>query len=213
MRYFESQAVPIGKTGVFFTDAEFESIAIEELKKVSLLPKTPEPIRIEYFIEKRIGIVPEYIDLPENLLGATLFGKNGATTIQIAAALCENEKVAKRRLNTTLAHEAAHCLLHGPMFAMAEQKDASDQNFLCREETDSGAKIDPWEFQANRLMGALLMPKPLVIAALRKSGLAFEPSLEGNAEANRLLSETFDVNPYAAQVRIATLVVPMKPTN
>ena len=42
----------------YYRESEMESIAIDELSKVGLLPTTPGPIRVERFIEKRFGIVP-----------------------------------------------------------------------------------------------------------------------------------------------------------
>ena len=44
----------------YFEESEMESIAIDELRGVDLLPAAPGPVRVERFIEKRFGMVPEY---------------------------------------------------------------------------------------------------------------------------------------------------------
>ena len=68
-----------------------------------------------------------------------------------------------------------------------------------------------WEYQANQLIGTLLLPRSLVYEAvdplLASQGLLGMKVLEDSKreDAARLLAETFDVNPAAARVRMAKL--------
>lgn len=213
MRYFESEATPTGGVDVFYKDCELETMAIEELRKVDLLPSSPQPIRIERFIQKRIKIDPDYKALNEGILGVTHFGKNGPQAMEISSELCGDDPVTRRRLNSTLAHEAGHCLLHGHMFALTNLNDANDgsalsrRSFLCRETWNSGGMYNRWEYQANRMIGALLMPKPLVLVSLRS--LDIEKASSDNEltqSTAEMLVETFDVNKAVALIRLDQLI-------
>src|SRR5271157_859171 len=103
----------------FYSSQEIEQICIDELSSTNLLPSGPEAIRIERFIEKRFGMTPVYEELPPGVLGYTLFGAAGPKKIVVARSLAEEgTPPADRRINTTMAHEAGHCLLHGHLFAI-----------------------------------------------------------------------------------------------
>jgi len=85
------------------------------------LPETPSAVRIERLIEKKFGFSPEYAALPVGVLGYTLFGTAGPTRIVVDRGLAEAESiVAERRISTTLAHEAGHCLFHAHLFAATQ---------------------------------------------------------------------------------------------
>jgi hypothetical protein len=207
----------------YFPPAQIDGMCIDELRKAGLYPGSPQPIRIDRFVEKRFGVSPEYEDLPDGVLGYTRFSKNGVDGIVISAALdAEGGKVAERRIRTTLAHEAGHGLLHAHLFAFDEVPlglfDAdshSDHQILCRDVQGEERKRSYdgrwWEFQANRAMGGLLCPKPLVQEALKSFLLPAgslgaltlpEPRRE---EAARVLADIFDVNPVVARIRIKEL--------
>src|SRR5258707_5098332 len=105
----------------YFTPSQIDNMCCDELRGLGLLPGSPEPIRIDRFIEKRFRVSPQYEDLPAGVLGFTRFGKNGVKAVVISAALdAEGGKVAERRVRTTLAHEAGHGLLHAHLFALDE---------------------------------------------------------------------------------------------
>ena len=73
--------------------------------------------RIERFIEKKFGLIPEYLSLPAGVLGYTVFGPSHPTRMVIDRGLAETDSiVAQRRINTTLAHEAGHCIFHTQLF-------------------------------------------------------------------------------------------------
>jgi hypothetical protein len=210
----------------YFTDEEFETICADELMRVGLLPPAPEPIRIERFIEKRFEITVQYGDLPDPLLGVTVFGESGVQEILVARALDEEGTVAsQRRARTTLAHEAGHGILHTHLFAL----DASERP-LFADFTDPirpriQCKVDPaklnqaptgytgnWqEFQANRAMSCLLLPRPLVQQAIAPFCHAVgtlgqtRPDQRRLEEATRALADRFDVNPQVVRFRLTAL--------
>lgn len=106
----------------FYKIEEVENLCTGELSKVGLLPPTPSPVRIEQFIEKRFKISPVYEELPEGVLGLIEFGPNGVRRIAVSKSLSEDgSKSAERRINTTLAHEAGHGLLHAHLFVLGEK--------------------------------------------------------------------------------------------
>jgi len=223
MKTFRSKSGPFSERP-HFEPSEIDLICADELRKQGLYPNSPEAIRIDRFVEKCFGVVPQYDDLPEGVLGFTKFSKNGIAAIVISAALdAEKGKVAERRVRTTLAHEAGHGLLHAYLFALDENPlhlfDAdshSDHQILCRdvqgEERKSRAYDGRWwEFQANRAIGGLLCPKALVHQALEPflvpSGSLGGVTLDENRRegAIRTLADIFDVNPMVAKIRINEL--------
>jgi len=70
-----------------FESSEIDRICADELRKEGLYPNSPEAIRIDRFVEKRFGVVPQYENLPDGVLGFTKFTKKGVVAIVIAAAL------------------------------------------------------------------------------------------------------------------------------
>ena len=215
----------------YYERSEIELTAIDALRSVDLLPKSPEPIRVERFIEKKYRIVPEYDNLPEGLLGFTEFGRNGVERVVVSRSLADvGSRSADRLVTSTLAHESGHILLHGYLFALkfvegsrnmfGDDMEVSDRTVLCREETVSGSHVQPsrsrydgrwWEYQANLVIGALLLPRPLVDMAL--GDVLSSPSVLGmknlpperHEEAAQLLADAFAVNPIVARIRIQEL--------
>jgi hypothetical protein len=208
----------------YFTPSQIDQICCDELRSEGLFPATPEAIRIDRFIEKRFRVSPQYEELPAGVLGFTRFGKNGVKAVVISAALdAEGGKVAERRVRTTMAHEAGHGLLHAHLFALAEiplhlfDKDShSGDQILCRDVQGSEQKAGRydgrwWEYQANRAMGGLLCPRPLVLEAMKpflvSAGLLGVEVLDENRreESVRVLADIFDVNPVVARIRVSEL--------
>jgi len=222
MKTFRTKAGPFSERP-YYEDEDIESICLEELQAVGLLPPRPEPIRIDRFIEKRFRVTPEYEDLGDGVLGLTVFGADGVKRIVVARALEEEDtQAASRRVSSTLAHEAGHGLLHGQLFATTAEKrplfgDYSDPQapkVLCRDVPMNSRFPSPgydgrwWEYQANRVIGALLLPRPLVQKALESflvtSGSFGMSVLDGERreEAARHLRDVFDVNPVVARIRL-----------
>lgn len=208
----------------YFTPSQIDNMCCDELRGVGLLPNSPEPIRIDRFIEKRFNVSPQYEELPNGVLGFTRFGKNGVKAVVISATLdAEGGKVAWRRVRTTIAHEGGHGLLHAHLFALDDiplhlfDKDShSGDQILCRDVHGDEKKAHRyngrwWEVQANRAMSSLLCPRPLVHEAMKPflapAGLLGMDVLAENRreEAVRALAETFDVNRAVTRIRIAEL--------
>lgn len=209
----------------FYEIHEIESICTLELRAAKFLPSDPSPIRIDRFIEKRFRIHPDYHELPENILGYTVFGRGGAEEIVIATFIGEDERtVSQRRVRTTLAHECGHILLHEQLFNLADRSGAlfdaagtEKPKVMCRDEAGVRSDGRPgydgrwWEFQANAAIGALLLPRELVEVAIRpflvRRGQFGTVTLLADRKdaATRILSDTFDVNPSVAAIRLKDL--------
>ena len=215
----------------YYANTAFEDMAMAELSTVDLLPKKPEPVRVDRFIERRFGVVPEYKNLPPGVMGFTKFGESEIEAVVISRVLSEEgRRSAERLINSTLAHEAGHMIMHKGLFTLQVREgthsllpsdiDLEKGEIKCRSEiVEAGNKGEStkgydgrwWEYQANQMIGTLLMPRPLVYEAadplLVSQGLLGMRVLEDSRreDAARLLAETFDVNPAAARVRVAKL--------
>ena len=228
MRMLKTDVGPFAERP-FYEQKEIESITAMELRSVELLPRRPSPIRVDRFLEKRFGLAEDYADLPAGILGYTQFGSQGAEAVMISRSLEEEGGVvAKRRIRTTLAHEAGHILLHAHLFVIGDSResarpfsdefDARDRSILCRDSNievagglTGGYDGRWWEYQANQAMGALLLPKALVLKALDgllvTAGVMGIPRLDASERltASESLSTTFDVNPVVARHRLDQL--------
>lgn len=207
---------------LYYSDEEFDQIALSGLESVGLLPSVAGPIRIERFIEKKFGLVADFQELPDGVLGYTCFGSSGATAVVISDSLSGGGSMTERRCNSTLAHEAGHMLLHREFFQVGFS-GASEmlpgfgagegQQGICLDRNVSALTRDVpwWEYQANRMIGALLMPRPLVIAAIGSlldfgSGVSVSALGDRDFEAVvQKLSGTFDVNPVVARIRLQSI--------
>lgn len=205
-----------------FKDGEIERMCFTELKGAKLLPSEPEPIRIDRFIEIRFEVTPSYEQLGDGILGFTEFGPNGVRRIVVNEVLDKDTSApARRRLRSTLAHEAGHALLHLYLFALGSKPASlfgevnSAPEILCRdvqgEHVVRGYDGRWWEYQANRAIGGFLLPGGLFERAcepyLEKSGAFSVPTMptEKRELASRALAEIFDVNPIVVSIRLDQL--------
>ena len=215
----------------YYANTAFEDMAMAELSTVDLLPKKPEPVRVDRFIERRFGVVPEYKNLPPGVMGFTKFGESEIEAVVISRALSEEgRRSAERLINSTLAHEAGHMIMHKGLFTLQVREgihsllssdiDLEKGEIKCRSEiVEAGDTAENtkgydgqwWEYQANQMIGTLLMPRPLVYETvdplLASQGRLGMKVLEDSRREDtaRLLAEIFDVNPAAARVRVAKL--------
>lgn len=212
----------------YYTDSDMENMCLDALRKVDLYPSSPSPIRIDRFAEKHFNISLRYESLPEGVLGLTLFGKNGVQDIVIAEELdSEGSQVSKRRIRSTIAHEAGHGLFHTHLYLQnaithpefIDLSEPKKPKMLCRDvegvsnKTNSNYHGKWWEFQANQAIGAFLLPRHLVITALdsmlinnKFTGKILDENKREKAVA--LIAETFDVNPAAARIRVNKIFTP-----
>lgn len=231
MKTFKTSTGPFSERP-YFSDNEVEATCSAELKSVDLFPSSPTPIRVERYIEKRFGVTPVYDELPEGMLGYTEFGSKGVKAITVSKKLTEEStKVADRRINTTLAHEAGHGIFHSYLFALQNRHetlklfdqgfDSKGRRILCREEsTQAGTRSERsydgrwWEYQANQTIGALLLPRRLAYEVLKplmtQRGTIGSYFIEINSRdrAVTMLVDSFDVNPAVARIRLEELFPP-----
>ena len=231
MRKYPSKSGPFDEA-LYFDQEEIDEVCESVLKSVDLYPDIPEPVRIERFLEKKFGISPEYDVLPEGVLGFTKFGPDGPERVVLSSLLAEGDsRFSERRIATTIAHEAGHILFHSDLFRQLFKKPPMKRLFLdfdagadekrtvlCRDIPESSenrrSSYDGswWEHQANKAIGALLMPYGLLektVAPLfetkKTPNTFFEVPLlapEKREAAVRHLSETFDVNSVVAKIRL-----------
>lgn len=206
---------------LFLPIPRIERLCEEALRSVDLLPNSPSAVRIERFIEKKFGLTPQYDELPSGVLGYTAFGPSGPTSMVVDRGLADTDStVAQRRISTTLAHEAGHCLFHAHFFAETHRSgilfDTDDDQttvpkILCRDEPSPSYDGKWWEYQANAAIGALLLPRDLVFTAAQPFlenrgllGLPYLPTaMRRNAEVE--ISGIFDVNPIVARIRLGDM--------
>lgn len=208
----------------YYKDDEIERMCSDALAETGLLPAKPGRVRIDRFIEKRFNVPIIYEELPAKVLGFTEFGSRGVEAVHIAEPPAgERTTAAERRMNSTLAHEAGHGLMHAHLFALdldhatlfGSDPDVTKTRVLCRDGEPSAPgrprrKYDGrwWELQANRAIGMLLMPEELFLAFiepfLERTGVLKVPTIPapGRAAATRAGADVFDVNPAAVRVRI-----------
>ena len=204
----------------YLTDSEIDNTCADELQRFGLLPSDPGAIRIDRFIEQRFGSPADYEDLPDGILGLTRFGSKGVQTIVVSNLLDSDTSVpGARRVRATMAHEAGHGLFHSHLFVLGESQplfgdwsDGKKPKVLCRDEEHTTYNGEWWELQANKAIGGLLMPKPLVFKAispfLSPVGLLGGQTIQTNdrERAVRELADIFDVNPRVARIRLDSLV-------
>jgi hypothetical protein len=203
---------------LYFEDlGEIDEICLDALKGQSLLPGEPAPIRIERFVEKQFKTALRYEDLGPDNLGCTIFNSSGAVeAILVSRSLEEQNTVpARRRVRSTVAHEAGHGLLHGSLFTDSNLMGLGEnqRRILCRSEdilVESQKSYSGrwWEFQANQAIGSLLLPRSLVIGFLDQSGIELDSSATRllTAEQRDALAKKatliFDVNPIVVRIRL-----------
>ena len=209
-----------GGSRPFYTESDVENMCDDALRAAGYYPPSPQPVKIDRFIEKHFKVSPRYEDMPTGILGFSRFGSSGMVSMHISQALVdEDTSSAERRVNTTLAHEAGHGLMHAHLFALPEYDstlfghgaDVEGQKVLCRDQKRTPKKVYDgrwWELQANLAIGPLLMPRRLVQEALRPFLIprgtlgAEEVDPRRHEEAARQLAEIFEVNPAVARIRI-----------
>lgn len=214
----------------FYTDAAMERMCVEALFATDLMPVRPAPVRVDRFVEKRFACSPEYEALPAGVLGYTEFYREGVRRVVLAQELDDGTVVSRRRERSTLAHEGGHGLYHAHLFVGEEHpqllpRERAAPSIMCREVDAAAATMPtvpvshparratpPWhEYQANRAIGGLLLPRALVrqvsAAYLLSDGLLGGTVLADDARP-RLVEElvgVFDVNRPVATIRVDQL--------
>jgi hypothetical protein len=229
MKWYTS---PDGEQRIFYTEDEIEQIVDDELARAGLRPTPAGPVTdIEKLIELHLKAeLDQYADLPPDVLGLTQFrpGQSPVVSInaQLASAAVDSLTAAPGlfgRWRATLAHEAAHVLLHRYLFEPdlnqmrlfdppSANPVAAGGLMRCLKR-DVGPATSPkdWrEVQANRGMAALLMPRAVFkrVAFQRMAANSLTDVTVGSPAADTLATELaarFSVSRQAAAIRLETL--------
>ncbi|MHB1327682.1 MAG: ImmA/IrrE family metallo-endopeptidase [Gemmatimonadales bacterium] len=185
MKSWKDPRSPWGRQ-IRFDDHEFESMMDEMRERTGSDGfVTGKGIDVELVLLRAIGAEADYVDLPANILGRTLFAEDGSVRIEVSRSLsdeAEVDRTARRRLRTTIAHECGHVICHQPLFirdteslslfseSLTTKNTAARPPIMCRSEgvTGVGYRGEWWEFQANRCMAALLLPRRMVGDSVRR---------------------------------------------
>ncbi len=198
---------------------EIERTAADALKAAGLWPSAGSlRVDIEALVEVHLGAVVDYgADLDRNTLGYTVFDTRPRVVVNRELTDLAGAPAAplglRGRWRATLAHEAAHILLHRGRYGVGRSSAAqtSPRGFASE---DSAEDLGPgsWrEVQANMGMAALLMPRqPFldeVSRLLDADGPVFPPLDRHSTLAQRLvhaLGESFETSHQATELRLIT---------
>lgn len=221
---------PDGGERLWFDPGEIDHIVEAELRKASLQPSIEGPVvDVERLIERHLKVaLDQYADLDPTVLGLTEFFDGKPPKISInksltGSALDEDETQAGvvGRWRATLAHEAAHVLLHRWLFEFAvgnmslfgddERTEPRGRQLpRCMKRDASYRPVPDWrEFQANEGMAAILMPRTVFLSAARREiEQTFPTGVIPEGQEWRIavpLARLFKVSKQAATIRLATL--------
>jgi hypothetical protein len=213
-----------GARCLWYDEDEIEQIMEDELRRAGLLP-TPDSsvVDLEAFLEGHLKVTfDQYAALPAEVLGLTEFDPRRAPTVRINRVLTGTAMDSdwcppgiEGRWRATVAHEAAHVILHRILYDEALNQaslftaDSTAapapklQRCLKRDLSHRRGNADWREVQANRGMAALLMPKRQFTKAARAVGVG-STSEEIDA-ACRALASQFGVSRQATTIRLNTL--------
>lgn len=204
---------------VYLKDAEIDEITEGELRKADLMPTVGTcRVDIEVFVERHLGA---HLDLgaalDDDVLGVTELRRGEPATILINRDLTDSAFEIDEysgtlgRWRATLAHEGTHVLLHGFLFELdPDQQSMFDEDTIpddrlvrCykRDTSFAGRSRDPREFQANKGMAALLMPRSVFGEAARDLVAASEMT----PQIVEQLARRFEVSRQAARIRLSSL--------
>ncbi|MCK4518306.1 ImmA/IrrE family metallo-endopeptidase [Candidatus Babeliales bacterium] len=206
------------KQRLYFETAEFE-IMMNELRKRAGDKCFAEGkgVDVDYVLLKGYGCDPDYVELPTNILGKTIFSSDGKVEVLISSQLAEQaetDNIARRRLRTTIAHEIGHISCHRGLFLKDESTlslfgqdeakgNTKENNILCRESSVDNYRYSGewWEYQANQCMATLLLPKSLLMNYVTSQLKSFDiPDFDEAIKADcadqiiRNICDQFDVS-------------------
>ena len=176
-----------GERRLWFDHGEIEGVMEDELHKAGMSPKSDAPVvDVEGFIEFYLGAtLDQYADLDTDILGETRFVRGRPPFVFINRGLTEQAEGevppsgVLGRWRATLAHEAAHVVLHRSFYELpSTQGSLWDDNSheapplmrcLHRDIVTNRTPSDWREVQANRGMAGLLMPKRSFTELIRRT--------------------------------------------
>lgn len=214
----ETTRRPAGMPFRIWYEAE-EIDSLTEAEVVRFCGHHTAPLDIDGLIERHLRVTPEFVPLPAGILGATEFGRDGSVRMLVSGVmseLAERERSGELLLRSTLAHEAAHVLLHRTLFLRESEAifgTGSARRELCRSIGEDRGRygVEWWEWQANRGMAGLLMPRTATVGWVTQWRRA-NPDSRGYTAMLEPLAGAFGVSVRAARLRIAELgLAPIRP--
>lgn len=203
-----------GATRLWYDAGEIEQITAQALREAKLWPDDRgSAIEIEQLLEVHMSVAIDYgAPLDAAVLGYTSFESPIRVvinrTLTQAAQRPGAGRAAVGRWRATLAHEAAHILLHARLFDV-ETGTGDGLPAACLRTEVGTTKASDWrEVQANMGMAALLLPRPAVGTALRGMLLregAIPPVSCATPVAYRMIGEVtrlFAVSRQLARIRL-----------
>jgi len=211
-----------GRRRLWFSRAEIERLCEDRLAQAGLLPADGRcAVDVEALLENELGAAIDYsATLAPSVLGFTVFGRPPRVVVNVTLTDGATQPDAPPgllgRWRATIAHEAAHILLHARLYDQDPSVPgrANVQPVRCLRTTveQEPSKSDWREVQANMGMAALLMPKSLfereATAALRAVISDAIPPLGHDHPALAtivpLLASKFAVSKQATAIRLET---------
>ncbi len=173
------------------------------------------------------GLEADYVKLPDGVLGRTVFNSSGRVErVEVDRGLsdaAEHDRLARRRLRTTLAHELGHVACHPQLFIEdsvtpslfdpTQEPERAMPRLMCREASVGSFKYSGewWEYQANQCMVALLLPRRFfinkaneVLTSLDCASVEDAVERDQGEDVLRALANCFDVSFEATWYRLAS---------
>ena len=222
-----------GERRLWFEEEEIQWMMEDELREAGLAPTISSPaVDLEALLEIHLGVKLDlHARLQEDVLGVTQFLRGKRPLVSINGNLTsrvETEEVPIRilgRFRATLAHEAAHVILHRRLYDVPleqgsffpELQGPANSLVRCLKQDISFTRrnFDWKEVQANRGMAALLMPRQVFVALVRDFVEADNnddsiwriPESGSPASLSLLvyLNHKFEVSQEAARIRLESL--------
>ncbi len=211
-----------GRRRIWYRVDEIERVCARALLGAGLWPEGPRcDVDIESLVENHLGVLVDYgVDLPAEVLGYTEFGATRKIAVNRAltdaATSDDSTGAAVGRWRATIAHEAAHVILHAQLFDRSAGTPGrpNERPIRCpRRSLDAPEPRSDWrEVQANMGMASLLMPRELfdreATAAFEKRGRFIPPVSARTTWVESVatdLAGRFSVSRQAARIRLAVL--------
>ena len=232
-----------GERRLWYEPDEIEYIMIDELEKAGLLPDVSSDdvtVDVERLVEQHLGLpFDQHAELGDNILGVTHFFLGQKPRIEInrnltGTALDDEDATPGTigRWRATVAHEIGHVLLHRSLYEIDDMQQGLFSSQKQRQESspvlmrclkrnvsyrsDKGGS-DWREVQANMAIGALLMPKTVVLSVVQvemdRMGTSGHLVASDSANVEQLVStlaRRFTVSKQAARIRIEGLGLVVK---
>jgi len=211
-----------GRRRIWYRADEIEQICASALADAGLIPDPPQcDVDIETLVESHLGAEVDYgVTMPADVLGYTEFRE--VPLIAVSRSLTDAAAASGAPLGTvgrwraTVAHEAAHVILHGALFGLGLDQlgRPNTRPIRCpRASFEAPATSRDWrEVQANMGMASLLMPRELfdreAAYAFSRRGPMMPPIRASEPWLDivvAVLANRFKVSKQAARIRLEVM--------